>query len=427
MPTVRNYGRNLAFTPASVARPASVDELVAVVRAARNVRAVGAAHSWSPAIVTDGTLVALDRLRLPLSLDRERMQVTVQGGMRLRELSAYLARHELALANLGSIDAQTVAGVIATGTHGTGRAFRCISAQVARLSFVDGRGERVTLARGDAEFAGAVVALGALGVTYEVTFDVVPAFRLHDITAALPFDEVLERIDELMAAHDHFKVWWAVPCDDVITFAFRRTQAAERGRLRSFLRDRVLSVAVYRALLAVGHLTRRRSIPAINRLLTAQAGRPLERVTRSHRGFLTPSPPVHREAEWAFDLGRARELLPAYRALLLGGGHRYNFIQEVRCSAADDLWLSPAYGRDTLWLSLYNIDRRGWPEQLARFEAFAREHGGRPHWGKEATFDHAYLSASYPRLADFAQLVARHDPERKLRNPFLDSILGAER
>lgn len=424
VPTVRNFGRNLAFAPARVARPASVQELTALVRQSRQVRAVGAAHSWSPAIVTDDTLVSLRRLRRPLALDRERMQVTVQAGMRLRELNAYLDRHGLALANLGSIDAQSVAGVIATGTHGTGRGFPCLGAQVARLELIDGRGEAVTLARGEPDFAGAVVALGALGIVHAVTFDVVPAFRLHDLTAALPFDEVIARIDELCQAHDHFKVWWAVPCDEVITFAFRRTQApAGGGALRGYLRERVLSVAVYRALLTVGHLTGRRSIPAINRFLTAQVGRPFERIRPSHRGFLTPSPPVHREAEWAFDARQASTLLPAYRELLLQGGHRYNFIQELRCSAADDLWLSPAYGRDTLWLSLYNIDRAGWPAQLARFEAFARAHGGRPHWGKEATFDRVYLRAHVPRLDDFARLCERYDPEHKFRNPWLDAIL----
>jgi len=115
--------------------------------------------------------------------------------------------------------------------------------------------------------------------------------------------------------------------------------------------------------------------------------------------------------------------LREYRRLLPDGGHSYNFIQELRFSKADDLWLSPAYQRDSIWLSLYNIDRKNWPAQLAKFEAFARAHGGRPHWGKEATFDRAYLRAQYPRLDDFAELAARHDPEGKFRNAWLDEIL----
>ena len=126
------------------------------------------------------------------------MQVTVEGGMRLHEVNAYLARHGLALTSLGSIDQQAVAGIIATGTHGSGARFRCISAQVARLELVDGRGQVVTLARGDADVAGAVVGLGALGVTTAVTFDVVPAFQLHDVTTRASFaDAALRALEGL--------------------------------------------------------------------------------------------------------------------------------------------------------------------------------------------------------------------------------------
>jgi FAD/FMN-containing dehydrogenase len=144
----------------------------------------------------------------------------------------------------------------------------------------------------------------------------------------------------------------------------------------------------------------------------------------SHLGFLTPIPPIHRESEWAFDLANVRPLMAEYRRLLPDCGHSYNFIQELRFSKADDLWLSPAYQRDSVWLSLYNIDRRNWPAQLAKFEAFARANGGRPHWGKEATFDRAYLSAQYPRLADFAALARRFDPDGKFRNAWIDQIVG---
>jgi len=422
---IRNYGRNVRFTPRRRVAPRSVDELVAIVRESVKVRAVGAAHSWSPALVTDDTLVSLDAMRGVIALDRARMQITVQGGMRLRELNAYLDRHGLALANLGSIDSQSVAGVIATGTHGTGRGFRCLSAQVARLELVDGTGRPVALARGEPDFAGAVVGLGALGIVHAVTFDVVEAFRLHDITKLEPFDDVIDRLDAYVAATDHFKVWWFVPHEQAIVYRFTRTQApANDSALRRWFKERVIAVGAYRSLLAVGKLSGRRWIPAINRYLTREAGRALDRISPSHVGFLTPIPPVHAEAEWAFDLADAKPLLRAYRRLLPDGGHSYNFIQELRFSKGDDLWLSPAYQRDSLWLSLYNIDRRHWPAQLAKFEAFARAHGGRPHWGKEATFDRAYLRGQYPRLDDFARLVARHDPERKLRNSWLDGILG---
>lgn len=422
---MRNFGRNLSFAPRRIARPDSVDALSEVIRGARRVRAVGGAHSWSPAIVTDDTLVSLDRMRRVLAIDRARKQITVEAGLRLRDLNRHLDRAGLALANLGSIDAQSIAGAIATGTHGTGVAWPCLSAQVRRLALVDGRGRRVVLERGHPDFEGAVVGLGALGVVHELTLDVVDAFRLHDVTGLARLDDCIEQIDELAASQDHVKLWWTVPLDEAITFRYRRTSEPSNDRaLRRWFKDRVLSVAVYRALIAVGHLSGRRWIPGINRFLTREVGRPLERITPSYIGYLTPVPPVHRETEWAFPLADARPLLRAYKQLLPEGGHTYNFVQEIRFSKADDLWLSPGYQRDSIWLSLYNIDRRNWDAQLAKFEAFARAHGGRPHWGKEASFDRAYLRTQYPRLDDFAALVARHDPDGKFRNPWLDGILG---
>ncbi len=425
MGSVRNWASNVRFTPRRRASPRSIEELQAVVREAKKLRAVGAAHSWSPAIVTDDTLVSLDRMRRVIALDRAAMTVTVQGGMRLRELNRHLDQHGLALANLGSIDSQSVAGVIATGTHGTGRNFGCLSTQVARLELIDGAGRAVTVSRGDPDHAGAVVGLGALGIVHAVTFDVVPAFRLHDVTGTARFEDVVEQLDDYIASADHFKLWWLCPNEDAVVYRYDRTDLPSNdSALRRWLKDRVIAVAMYRTLLNVGHVSGRRWIPAINRFLTREAGRGLDRITPSHVGFLTPIPPVHAESEWAFDRTDAKALLREYRRLLPDGGHSYNFIQELRFSKADDLWLSPAYQRDSIWLSLYNIDRKNWPAQLAKFEAFARAHGGRPHWGKEATFDRGYLRTQYPRLDDFAALVARFDPERKFRNAWVDQIVG---
>ena len=343
---IRNYGRNVRFEPRRRVTPHTVEELAAIVRESTRVRAVGAAHSWSQAIVTDDTLVSLDRMRGVIALDRAASQVTVQGGMRLRELNAYLDREGLALANLGSIDSQSVAGVIATGTHGTGRAFQCLGAQVARLDLIDGAGRSVTIERGNPELAGAIVGLGALGIVHAVTFDVVPAFRLHDRTRTERFEDVIERIDEHVAGCDHFKLWWLVPNAEAVVFRYSRTdRAANDSALRRWVKDRLISVAVYRSLLAVGQLSGRRWIPGINRFLTRQAGRPLDRITPSHIGFLTPIPPCHAESEWAFDVADVKPLLRAYRRLLLDGRHRYSFIQELRFSRADELWLSPAYQR----------------------------------------------------------------------------------
>ncbi|MFO0616202.1 MAG: D-arabinono-1,4-lactone oxidase [Polyangiaceae bacterium] len=411
--------------------PRSVDELQAIVRRANRLRAVGSAHSWSLGVVTEDTVVSLDGMREVVAIDPSARLATVQAGIKLKELIAALDRRGLALANLGSIAEQSLAGAISTGTHGSGIAFRCLADQVQSLSLVDGRGDVVRVDRGHPDFDAIAVGLGCFGVVHEITLSVVPAFQMHAITDTASFDEVIENLDAFVHGFDHFKLWWLVPGDTAIVFTHDRTNAPRddgdlASRVLRAFKDEFLSVAVYRSLLALERLDRRRLVPAVNRLLGAQVGKRFERVCQSHVGFLTPSPPVHREAEWAFDLAGAKALLRGYRRLLLESGHTFNFIQEIRFTRGDDFWMSPAHGRDTIWLSLYNIDSEPrWDDQLRRFEAFAREHGGRPHWGKEARFDPTYLASQYPRFADFGARMRAYDPGRKLANRWVDGIFGS--
>jgi hypothetical protein len=156
-----------------------------------------------------------------------------------------------------------------------------------------------------------------------------------------------------------------------------------------------------------------------------QVGKRFDRITKSYVGFRTPVPPVHRETEWAFDVRDAKRLLREYREVFLESGHTFNFIQEIRFAKGDSYWLSPAFERDSIWLGLYNMDSdERWNDQLRRFEAFARRNEGRPHWGKEADFDPAYLRRVYPRLGDFRALAKSYDPAGKLENPWLARLLG---
>ncbi len=132
---------------------------------------------------------------------------------------------------------------------------------------------------------------------------------------------------------------------------------------------------------------------------------------------------MHRESEWAFDYANARDLLKKYRELLLKSGHTYNFVQEIRFTKGDDFWLSPAFGRDSIWLSMYNMDSPArWDDQLAQFDAFAKAHGGRPHWGKEASFDPGYLKAVWPKLGEFRELTRSYDPNGKFVNAWVEEI-----
>ncbi|MCA9520410.1 MAG: FAD-binding protein [Myxococcales bacterium] len=421
---VGNFGETWSFVPARIEQPTTTDELVEIVRGARQLRVMGARHSWSRGIVTEDTLVSLDRMKRILHVDRERLRVRVQAGIRLRDLIGELDALGLALANLGSIDEQSLAGAVCTGTHGTGIGFRCLADQVEGLRLIDGRGDERAIERDDPDFPAVVVGLGAFGVVHEMTLAVVPRFQMHAITESCPFDEVIERLDAFVDGSDHFKFWWFVPNDDAVVFRQRRTdQPRNDSDLKRWFKDEFLGFAVYRAALAVQRLNRRRLVPLTNRILAGEYARRFERICKSHVAFLTPKPPVHRETEWAFDYADAKPLLRDYRKLLLDSGHAYSMPQEVRFTRGDALWASPAYGRDSIWLSMYNIDSEAnWNDQLQLFETFARAHGGRPHWGKEATFDTDYLLESLPKLGDFFELIEAYDPDGRFANAWIRGL-----
>ncbi len=387
---------------------------------------MGARHSWSRGIVTDDTVVSLDRMNRVRDVDRDALRVTVGAGIRLKDLIVELEQRGFALANLGSIAEQSLAGAVSTGTHGTGIGFKCLADQVQSLSLVDGRGDIRHIDRDHPDFNAAAVSFGALGVIHEMTLSVVPTFQMHAITELMSFDELIANLDEHVRAHDHFKFWWLVPQDRIIVFRQRRTDEPRNDSdLKRWFKDEFLGKIAYRSLLTLQKIERKRMASLTNRIIGSSYGKRFERTCKSHVAFLTPEPPAHAESEWAFDYADAADLLREYRRLLSTNGHSYNFIQEIRFSAADEFWASPSYGRDSLWLSHYNIDRpEHWDDQLQRFLVFARRNGGRPHWGKHANFHADYLRAQYERLEEFAALRRDYDPQDRFANPWVRRVLG---
>ncbi len=204
-----NWAGTHSCVPVAIERPKSAREVAGAVRraaeAGRTVRAAGAGHSFSPCVPTDGTLVQLGRLDRILDADRASGLVKAEAGITLAALNRGLQERGLALPNLGDIDAQSLAGALATGTHGTGARLPNLSAQVEALELVTGTGERRTLTREDGDLLRAArVGLGSLGIVTAVTLRCVPAFRLRGVDATLPLEEVLASLDERADAHDHF-------------------------------------------------------------------------------------------------------------------------------------------------------------------------------------------------------------------------------
>lgn len=416
----RNWAGNVQFTAQSFIQPENETEIAAALLKSEQLRVVGTGHSWSTICTTNQNLLNLDRYNKVLQVDKEKLQVTVQPGIKLWQLNEYIDKQGLALKNLGSIARQSLAGAISTATHGTGIGFQILASQIEKFKLIKPDGDILEIhSEKDKDlFNLSIVNLGALGVISEMTINVVPAYQLHDRTYVAPLQEVIDNLDELVEETDHFKLWWFPHVDQAVVYRYTRTQqAANDSRLRQWLMDEFLSVNVYRLLLKAGNINRdwRRNI---NRTLVKKFIQPLNRIEKSYKVFNVLEPPIHREVEWAFDISVAKELLREYTSFINASKHRINFIQEIRFTKADEYALSPCYGRNTMWLGAYNADNFGWEELMSDFESLAIKYKGRPHWGKEFNVSATYLQQQYPNFKKFTTLREQFDPTGKLLNDF---------
>ena len=414
---LRNWAGNLTFTPTELARPTTVGELQDLVARSPRIRALGSGHSFSPVADTDGVLVTVRDLVGGIELDDATGAVTVPAGATYGVVGAELQRVGRALHNTGSLPHIVVAGACATGTNGSGNGNRNLPSAVRAVEFVRADGELVTLSR-DADpevFGGAVLSLGALGIVTRLTLDTLPTFDVRqDLWQDVPFERLLAEVDDVMAAHYSVSVFtdWSRP--DVVDKVWTKSRVdAFTDHPDDWLGGRRATEAQHPI---VGEDTAG---------ATQQLGVPGPWNARlpHFRIEFTPSNGEEIQSEYLLPREHTADALVAVRSL----AERYPGVLQVfelRTVAADDLWLSPSYRRDTVGLHftwVLDIDRVR--PVLAELEAAIARFDPRPHWGKVFTTPVADVRAQYPRLPDAAALVARLDPGAKFGNAFTDPYL----
>ncbi|MGH3154092.1 MAG: D-arabinono-1,4-lactone oxidase [Streptosporangiaceae bacterium] len=429
----RNWAGTATATPASWRQPRDQAGIAAAVTAAAGaglqVRALGSGHSFTAAAATDGMALDLSGWTGIIAADTRTGLVTVRSGTTLRALNAGLAPLGLALANLGDIDVQTVAGALATGTHGTGARLGGLATQIEALDLVlaDGSLTSCSASARPELFAAARVGLGALGVVAAVTLRCVPAFTLAADERPMPVDEVIEQFDALAEGNDHFEFYWFPYGRQALVKRNNRVQpgADPPARLpawRRFWEFEVMENAAFGSLCRVGRAVPR-LIPSLNRLSSAALSA-RSYTDASYRVFVTPRRVRFVESEYAVP----RESLPGVLAGLRRAVPRLAdpvmFPVEVRVAAADDIWLSTAYGRDTAYIAIHQYAWLPYQAYFEAFESIVAEVGGRPHWGKMHTLDAGRLGPLYPRFEDFRRVRAEVDPEARFGNPYLARVLG---
>jgi FAD-linked oxidoreductase len=425
----RNWAGNQRAEVA-VVHASSPDEVAAVLTAAADdgwrVRPIGSSHSFSAIGRPEDVQLVLDEL-CGVSVGADGL-VTVGAGTQLYRLTAELGRTGWALTNLGDIDRQTVAGALATGTHGTGARFGGLATQVRALDLVTPAGE---LLHCDAHthpevFAAARVGLGALGVVTAVTLQAEPAFALHAVEGPGRLTTALRGFEELMTCTDHVEFYWFPHTDATLVKCNTRVPLAQGldplPRWRAVWDGEVLANAAFAGVVAAG-----RRVPALVPPLARASARALGArswTDHSHRVFVSRRRVRFLEMEYAVPRSEAPAVLAELQRVHEAGDWRTAFPVEVRLAAADDIPLSTASGRDTAYIAAHvpaATDPGPW---FAALEGITGAVGGRPHWGKLHGLDADLLRQRYPRFDEFLAVRDRLDPTGVLANDHLDRVLG---
>lgn len=432
----QNWAGLESAEPRTVITPSSVDEVVAAVTGARRVggtvKMVGTGHSFTAISAPEDTMLRPEGLTGLVAVDREAMTVTAWAGTRLETFNTELERLGLSLHNMGDIAEQTLAGATSTGTHGTGGVAAGLSAQIVGLQLVTGTGEVVDASPDhNADLLDiARVGLGALGILTRLTFAVEPLFLLEADEQPMSWDQALGSFDELVAGCHHADMYWFPHTDRMLVKRNTRldadlSDAEPLSRFRGWLDDDFLSNTVFGALTAAGNRAPR-IVPRLNQV----AARALSARTYSdvaHRVFTSPRRVVFREMEYAVPREAGLDALREARRVVDGSDWQISFPVEIRVAPADDIPLSTAYGRDSLYLAFHTHHHSDWATHAAylrAMEAVMRAHDGRPHWGKLHTRTAADLAPAYPRFGDFLALRDRLDPDRVFANAYLRRVLG---
>ncbi|QYR20213.1 FAD-binding protein [Paenibacillus sp. sptzw28] len=418
METNRNWAGNYRYSASKLHVPEDVGQVKELVARSSRIKVLGTRHSFNGIADCTGSLLSLQKLNRVISLDRTLNKVTVEAGIRYGELCLFLHSNGYALHNLASLPHITVAGACATATHGSGDRNGNLATAVHSIEVVKADGETTVFSheQQDGLIAGAVVGLGGLGVVTQITLDVVPVFQMSQyVYENLPLANLKDRFDDIFSSAYSVSLFsdWKNAAFNQVWVKRRITDQAPGHAEPEF----------FGAALSTAH---RHPVPGLtSENCNEQMGIPgpwYERLPHFRMDF-TPSAGEELQSEYfvprqdAYDALCAIDRLREYISPLL-------HISEVRTIAADTLWMSPCYNRESVaihftWKADWGAVKQVLPiieKQLAPFHA-------RPHWGKLFTMPPARLQSLYEKLPDFRQLLLDCDPQGKFRNAFLNKYI----
>jgi hypothetical protein len=424
-----NWLREFGYRPRRFVRPTSEEEIVNLIKGSTGLRVFGAGHSFNSGVVADDTLISLDRYTGVIWMDREKKQVALRGGTRMREVSKLLLKEGLAFENLPSHDAQSIAGIISTDVHGTGRDWGFVSQEVVSIKLIDGRGEVHLCEPADDLFQAAIGGIGAVGIITEVVVQAVPRFKVEQKVETSTWSFVKSNLDHLIEKDVHMSLYLFPFTDKCQINIWNPTPAKQStlGRLREFvsISADALLAAWFGNLMAYTGL-----LPKLSNFAHGLK-RGTNLVMESYEAFNRSIYHLHQELEFAVPYENTVAVCERFIKLYeeMYEKEKLPFtILEVRFTPAghNRTMIGPGRERRSTWIDLLANDSHGYEKYFAAAEGLMREVDARPHPGKfNASFTKEDLMGLHQgHFVKFLDLVKQHDPDRKFANEFTRRLFG---
>lgn len=424
---MKNWARNVEFFPAQILQPSSTEEAQEIVKKhleeKKTIRVRGSSHSWTPLIETNESFLHLDNMQGVISADPLNQLILAKAGTKLSVFGRETFKHNLSLPNQGDIDAQSLAGALSTGTHGTGIQLQSISNQLQNLTIVTGTGEilKIDAQQNPDLLKAASVSLGTLGLITEVALKMIPSYKLKVESWAEDMNVCLPQVQSHIQKNRHFEMFY-FPVGD---WCLLKKMNITEEKVSNFLQfQKISNLVIENWLYELLHLIAYKTISykKLDSLVRKFSGE-TSYVNWSHCAFPTQRTIRFMEMEYNLPIEKFEEVLQEIKFEITKNNFQTLFPIEIRFVKGDDLWLSPAYKRDSVYFAVHSYIKEDFRPYFHAMEKIFKRHGGRPHWGKWHSMKREEFVNIYPKWTDFVRLRLELDPSGVWLNSYLRKLL----
>ncbi len=424
---MKNWAQSFEFHPKKILSPSSTEEAQSLVKdhlkSGQSIRMRGSSHSWTNLISTSESFLHLDNMQGVLEVYPEQKMIKALAGTKLFRFGEEAFTHGLALPNQGDINHQSLAGALSTGTHGTGITLQSMANQLHGLTMINGEGEILKLDKDkNPDLMQALsVSFGSAGLITEATVKMNKAYKLKVDSFGEEMKTSLELCKSRLTNNRHLEMFYfPVGKWSMVKIMNESSEDLSPPTTMSKVTDVVLENWLYEGLNILAQKTGTyKSIDSFMRKFVGQ------RTTTnwSHRAFPTERTVRFMEMEFNLPIEKFEEVFLEIQQCISQNKFETLFPIEIRFVKGDDLWLSPAFGRDSVYFAVHTYITENYRPYFEALQHIFKNHGGRPHWGKWHSLTSHDLEKVYPKWNDFLKVRQVMDPKGLWLNDHLRTLL----